>query len=457
MRLAGDEKRKADPVRLVWDLLDEPAREAVRAGKTAEPGAEAQGCGHRGAQRACCGIGCCSCSGRSWNWCTTSQRSPRIVMEFLPAKELWTPFAFHRFNRALNRLLLEAVCPRGLAGFPRPSGAATILAYRSEGETIGEMGLLQRLPRSATCVAYNHPSNDPNRTVGPVKLFRIGKALFDELLATAPGFEAKVAEVVHERQMHTRKREAPGSGDALQYSGRAEELGLVEGQKLMLIDLSRCTRCDECVKACVGTHNDGRSRLFLNGPRFDNYLVPTTCRSCLDPVCMIGCPVGSIHRGDNRQIVIEDWCIGCGQCAEQCPYGSIQMHDLGMIPATATAGSSCPRPCAGKDAGTARGWGQGRGPFAFDRTLREALVGQRGRPVRSPRLRTGCCSAASFLDARAGAAGQRVHAGGDLDGRGSADLAERQGAAHRGEGQTGQADVRGEAGARRCCGRARTW
>ena len=66
--------------------------------------------------------------------------------------------------------------------------------------------------------------------------------------------------------------------------------------------------------------------------RFGKFLVPTSCRSCLDPVCMIRCPVASIHRGDNREIVIEDWCIGCSACAESCPYGSIQMYDLGIIP-----------------------------------------------------------------------------------------------------------------------------
>ena len=35
----------------------------------------------------------------------------------------------------------------------------------------------------------------------------------------------------------------------------------------MLIDLDRCTRCDECVRACANTHDDGHSRLFLVGPR----------------------------------------------------------------------------------------------------------------------------------------------------------------------------------------------
>src|SRR5262249_29959423 len=134
---------------------------------------------------------------------------------------------------------------------------------------------------------------------------------------------------VAKRHEHTQQRIAVPVWDdskSLPVSRRFEELGLIQGQKIMLIDLDRCTPFEECVRACVDPHNDGRTKLFLDGPRFDKYLVPTTCRSCLDPVCMIGCPVGSIHRGDKGQMVIENWCIGCGQCAKQCPYGSIQMH-----------------------------------------------------------------------------------------------------------------------------------
>jgi len=43
---------------------------------------------------------------------------------------------------------------------------------------------------------------------------------------------------------------------------------------------------------------------------------------------MIGCPVGSIHKGGTGEIVIEDWCIGCSICANNCPYESIMMHPL---------------------------------------------------------------------------------------------------------------------------------
>ena len=105
------------------------------------------------------------------------------------------------------------------------------------------------------------------------------------------------------------------------------EQELMQGQNLLLIDLDKCTRCDECVKACVATHDDGVTRLIRDGLRFDKYLVPTSCRACMDPLCMTRCPVGSIRRKETLDIVIEDWCIGCGNCATDCPYGNINVVD----------------------------------------------------------------------------------------------------------------------------------
>jgi Fe-S-cluster-containing hydrogenase component 2 len=252
-----------------------------------------------------------------------------------------------------------------------------VLGYRSNGEFIGEMGLLSGAPRSATCVAYNHPDNDPNREVGPARLIRIGRELFEQLRAEIPAFDAKAREVAAQRRANTLRVQQASPAD-LTRSGRVEELGLVEGQQLMLIDLDRCTRCDECVQACVATHDDGRSRLFLDGPRLDHFLVPVTCRSCLDPVCLIGCPVGSIHRGDNKQILIEDWCIGCRQCARQCPYGSIQMHDVGLVPEGAAGWHYLPE-SAVADAGWHRPgyrdgrWQTGRAPFRYNEPFRDTL------------------------------------------------------------------------------------
>jgi Fe-S-cluster-containing hydrogenase component 2/CRP-like cAMP-binding protein len=102
--------------------------------------------------------------------------------------------------------------------------------------------------------------------------------------------------------------------------------GLYNSQRLLVLDLEACTRCDECTKACSDTH-DGITRLIRDGLRIDKWLVASSCRSCSDPYCLVGCPVDAIHRdGQGKQIQIESHCIGCGLCANNCPYGNINMH-----------------------------------------------------------------------------------------------------------------------------------
>jgi Fe-S-cluster-containing hydrogenase component 2/CRP-like cAMP-binding protein/pSer/pThr/pTyr-binding forkhead associated (FHA) protein len=105
------------------------------------------------------------------------------------------------------------------------------------------------------------------------------------------------------------------------------DLNLYNSQNVLLIDLDRCTRCDECVRACSDAHG-GVARFTRDGPRFGHYLVTGACRSCTDPKCMIGCPVGSIRREGSLEIRIESWCIGCQRCANQCPFGNINMVEL---------------------------------------------------------------------------------------------------------------------------------
>jgi Fe-S-cluster-containing hydrogenase component 2 len=104
----------------------------------------------------------------------------------------------------------------------------------------------------------------------------------------------------------------------------------MEAQSLLVIDLDKCTRCDNCVRACADAH-DGITRLIREGLRFDKYLIATSCRQCRDPLCMIGCPVGSIRRQNSLEVIIEDWCIGCGLCAKNCPYGNINLHPIEVV------------------------------------------------------------------------------------------------------------------------------
>jgi Fe-S-cluster-containing dehydrogenase component len=51
---------------------------------------------------------------------------------------------------------------------------------------------------------------------------------------------------------------------------------------------------------------------------------------CTDPVCMIGCPTGAVHRSlETGAVVInDDTCIGCGTCANSCPYNNIRLVDI---------------------------------------------------------------------------------------------------------------------------------
>lgn len=208
----------------------------------------------------------------------------------------------------------------------RGPGGDRVLAYRARGEYVGEIGLMRNEPRMATCTALDHPvvEGGRKRRTGRVELIRINRDDFFAVIDKFPEIRRRVEGVIAERTQPESKR-APV---VVAGSARYDELGLAQGQKLMLIDLDRCTRCDECVRGCADTHADGRSRLFREGPRFGKYLVASSCRQCLDPVCMIGCPVGSIHKGNSGHIVIEDWCIGCEICAKQCPYESINMHTL---------------------------------------------------------------------------------------------------------------------------------
>ena len=46
---------------------------------------------------------------------------------------------------------------------------------------------------------------------------------------------------------------------------------------------------------------------------------------------MIGCPVGSIRRRNSLEVIIEDWCVGCGLCATNCPYGNITVHEFDAL------------------------------------------------------------------------------------------------------------------------------
>jgi Fe-S-cluster-containing hydrogenase component 2/CRP-like cAMP-binding protein len=217
-----------------------------------------------------------------------------------------------------------------------PSGSNDVRAFLRKGESFGEIGVMSAISaklaallpeqlrgrRTSTCKALDN-----------VELIRISKAAVEALLES----DRQLQEDLVNRciELITRNRgESPLSNSHLRQEFTRQ--GLYQGQSLFLVDLEKCTRCLECVKACSDTH-DGQTRIVFEREHFDKYLVPAACRSCHDPECLNGCPVDAIHRRPvdpsrasqpTLAVFIEDHCIGCGLCAHNCPFDSIQMYDL---------------------------------------------------------------------------------------------------------------------------------
>lgn len=138
-----------------------------------------------------------------------------------------------------------------------------------------------------------------------------------------------VAEHVLPRIERPRARLADAAARPIAHDALLEwavEKRYINGTRTMLIDLERCVRCDDCVRACADTHG-GNPRFLRQGEPFGRWLVANACMHCVDPVCMIGCPTGAIHRStEGGSVVINDLtCIGCGTCANSCPYDNIRL------------------------------------------------------------------------------------------------------------------------------------
>jgi carbon-monoxide dehydrogenase iron sulfur subunit len=111
--------------------------------------------------------------------------------------------------------------------------------------------------------------------------------------------------------------------------------GVIDGANLLVMDMDLCVRCGNCSLACHKVH--GQSRLLRRGiqierpvaigkRRLQHALLPQVCLHCKDPECLTGCPTGAIFRDPLGQVDIHAAdCIGCFDCATQCPYDAITM------------------------------------------------------------------------------------------------------------------------------------
>jgi Fe-S-cluster-containing dehydrogenase component/CRP-like cAMP-binding protein len=238
------------------------------------------------------------------------------------------------------------------AGFARVShhhgeGHKTT-AYLGKGHVFGLPELAHNVTRKSSLPARQLQQS--LRAVGFVDTLHIPVEIFADCLlpyvrsGDVPGFSGDAAD--HgvtsggggERRQVERSR--PGEKIVTTESSdpNAVSTGLLEflvqqrltnGRQAMVIDLNRCTRCDDCVKACAATH-DGNPRMTRTGRVHDHLMFAEACMHCTDPVCMIGCPTGAITRNQSTGTVYinEPTCIGCGTCANACPYDNISMVEI---------------------------------------------------------------------------------------------------------------------------------
>jgi CRP-like cAMP-binding protein/Fe-S-cluster-containing hydrogenase component 2 len=205
-------------------------------------------------------------------------------------------------------------------------GGDEVLVYFREGDVLGAISLLlgeRALPFTATAV-------------GRAEVIRIPGDAFRRALGaqgardlwSSGAFEAEQWARLQGSGRARKKTPAVAPASvALELSWDVlVEQGLAEGRELLVVDQRRCTSCGSCIDACGRRH--GQSRLELSGIQVEHLLFPTACRHCDDPVCLLCSVAGIVRRPTGEIAIVDDNCIGCGACAERCPYDNIRMHPV---------------------------------------------------------------------------------------------------------------------------------
>lgn len=193
----------------------------------------------------------------------------------------------------------------------RTGGQERVLAYVAAGSYVGEMALVLDQPRTATV-----------RAAAATETVMLAASRFNAALADNPGMRSEVSGRYLERLRRNASLDAARNGELVSF---LLEQGGGEATDILLIDNTRCTRCNHCERACADVHQ-GASRLKRGAGRAHAWLhVPASCRHCEHPRCMQDCPPDAIHRSAHGEVFIGASCIGCGRCQQNCPYGVIQM------------------------------------------------------------------------------------------------------------------------------------
>src|SRR5579884_2660519 len=101
-------------------------------------------------------------------------------------------------------------------------------------------------------------------------------------------------------------------------------------------DMTQCIGCKCCVVACNEQNGNPAAINWrrvgeLEGgyyPQVQRHHLSMGCNHCLEPSCLIGCPVEAYRKDPVTGVVIHDadTCIGCQYCTWNCSYGVPQYN-----------------------------------------------------------------------------------------------------------------------------------
>ena len=142
-----------------------------------------------------------------------------------------------------------------------------------------------------------------------------------------------------------------GKTDEKPFTGKVADLDRLEWG--FIVDTTRCIGCGSCVRACklendvpdeyfrtwveryeidedeevhVDSPNGALESFKSDGVKDKHivkaFFVPKLCNHCRNSACTQVCPVGAtFHSPDGVVLIDKKHCIGCGYCAQACPYG----------------------------------------------------------------------------------------------------------------------------------------